>query len=67
MSLTTRPVNEIFGAEISGIDLTQPVDDDTQAELNELFLKHAVLIFRDQPLTPLQFTQAAKIFGNLMD
>jgi taurine dioxygenase len=67
VSTTIRTINEIFGAEISGLDLTQPVDDATRAELNGLFAKHAVLIFRDQPLTPPQFMQAAEIFGSLMD
>jgi taurine dioxygenase len=65
--MTIRTINEIFGAEISGLDLTQPVNDATRAELNELFEKHAVLVFRDQPLTPPQFMQAAEIFGCLMD
>jgi len=65
--MTIRTINEIFGAEISGVDLTQPVNDATRTELNELFAKHAVLVFRDQPLTPPQFMHAAEIFGCLMD
>ena len=60
-------INPVLGAEISGLDLTQAVDNDTRAELNALFSKHAVLVFRDQPLSPPQFMQAAKIFGSLMD
>jgi taurine dioxygenase len=58
--------NALLGAEISGIDLSKPVDDATRDELNALFTKHAVLIFRDQPLSPPQFMQAAEIFGQLM-
>jgi taurine dioxygenase len=65
--LTVRAINEIFGAEISGLDLTQPVSAAARADLNELFAKHAVLVFRDQPLTPPQFMQAAEIFGTLME
>ncbi len=60
-------VNEILGAEISGIDLTQPVNDATRDELNALFAQHAVLVFRDQPLTPPQFMRGAEIFGRLME
>jgi len=67
VSMTIRTINEIFGAEISGLDLTQPVGESTRTELNTLFSKHAVLVFRDQPLTPPQFMQAAEIFGTLMD
>ena len=67
MSTIHCKINSVLGAEISGLDLTQPVDADTSAELNALFSQHAVLVFRDQPLTPPQFMQAAEIFGRLMD
>jgi taurine dioxygenase len=59
-------IHKILGAEISGLDLTQPPDDATRAELNALFSIHAVLVFRDQSLTPPQFMQASEIFGTLM-
>jgi taurine dioxygenase len=67
MALKVNPVNDVLGAEISGIDLTKPVDGDTRQELNQLFSRYAVLVFRDQPLTPPQFMQATEIFGDLMD
>jgi taurine dioxygenase len=67
MALTIHPINDMLGAEISGIDLSRPVDADTRRELNALFSRYAVLVFRDQPLTPPQFMQAAEIFGELMD
>jgi taurine dioxygenase len=67
MALTIHPINDMLGAEISGIDLSRPVDADTRRELNALFSRYAVLVFRDQPLTPPQFMQAVEIFGELMD
>ena len=67
MSTLQYKINPVLGAEISGLDLTQAVDNGTRAELNALFSKHAVLVFQDQPLSPPQFMQAAKIFGSLMD
>lgn len=67
MTLTVRPLNPVLGAEIAGLDLTQPQDADTRQQLHALFAQHAVLVFRDQPLTPPQFMQAAGIFGELMD
>ncbi len=66
MSLQLREINADFGAEVSGIDLTQPVNDALRAELNVLFAKYAVLVFREQPLNPPQFMEAAEIFGTLM-
>jgi len=65
MTLHVQPIRADFGAEISGLDLSQPQDADTRAHLNQLFATYAVLVFRQQPLTPPQFMQAAEIFGPL--
>lgn len=67
MTLSITPLNAVLGAEISGINLTQAVDANTRLQLNTLFSQYAVLVFRDQQLTPPQFMQAAEIFGPLMD
>ena len=50
-----RPQSGTFGAAITGIDLTKPVDSDTAAELYATWLKYSVLFFRDQPITPPQY------------
>jgi len=65
--LTVTPLNDVVGAEISGIDLRQPVAPEQREQLRQLFSEHAVLVFRDQPMAPDQFMQAAEIFGDLMD
>ncbi|WP_028602891.1 TauD/TfdA dioxygenase family protein [Ottowia thiooxydans] len=67
MALTINPINGMLGVEISGIDLSRPVDTETKQELNALFSRYAVLVFRDQPLSPPQFMKAAEVFGELMD
>jgi taurine dioxygenase len=67
MRLTITPIRSDFSAEISGIDLSAPVSDTIKNELNDLLAKYAVLVFRDQALTPPQFMAAAEIFGPLMD
>ena len=67
MRLTITPIRPAFGAEISGINLSLPVSNTVQHELNELLAKYAVLVFRDQTLTPPEFMAAAEIFGPLMD
>ncbi len=59
-----RPQTGTFGAEIAGIDLTQPIDSDTAAELYATWLEYSVLFFRDQPITPPQYIAFAKIFGD---
>jgi taurine dioxygenase len=53
------------GAEVRGINLNDGVSDETRAALNEAFVKHHVLVVRDQQFTPPQFIDAAQIFGEL--
>jgi taurine dioxygenase len=40
-----------IGAEITGVDLAAPLDDDLQAELRRALLEWKVLFFRDQDIT----------------
>ena len=43
-----------LGAEVTGVDLSQPLGDADFAALRRAFLEHLVLFFRDQRLTPEQ-------------
>ena len=49
-----RPASPLIGAEIEGVDLTQPVGEVTAAALREAFWAHKILVFRGQHLSPLQ-------------
>jgi taurine dioxygenase len=53
------------GAEAVGIDLTRPVSDEDRTTLNRAFVDHAVLVVRDQSLTPAQVLGAAELFGTV--
>lgn len=65
--MIVKKLSPILGAEISGIDLSLPITDKLQVELNQLFAEYAVLVFPGQPLSPPQFMKAAEIFGSLME
>ncbi len=54
-----------IGAEISGIDLREPLDDATSAALRRAVVKHKVIFFRDQDITPSQHVAFARRFGEL--
>jgi taurine dioxygenase len=54
-----------LGAEIRGIDLSQPLDDDTFACVAKAFFEHQVVFFRDQRITPEQQTAFTRRFGVL--
>jgi taurine dioxygenase len=52
-----------LGAEISEIDLTQPLSPDLTQEIRNVFLKNSVIFLRHQPLTSQQFMNFAKAMG----
>ncbi|HKA42817.1 MAG TPA: TauD/TfdA family dioxygenase [Burkholderiales bacterium] len=54
-----------LGAEIRGIDLSQPLDDATFARLAKAFFENEVVFFRDQKITPEQQIAFTRRFGVL--
>ncbi len=64
-SPNVRPVAGTLGAEISGIDLAEPLDDRTFAAIHAALLEHLVIFFRDQRLTPEQHIAFGRRFGEL--
>lgn len=61
--VTVSRVAGALGAEIGGVDLSQPLDDGTVAQIRQALLDHLVIFFRDQDLTPAQFLEFARRFG----
>ncbi|TSD85588.1 TauD/TfdA family dioxygenase [Mycobacterium sp. KBS0706] len=58
-----HPLTGLIGAEISGVDLTQPLDAAVVDEIKAALLKWKVVFFRDQPLTHDQHVAFASAFG----
>ncbi len=56
-----------IGAEVTGIDLTQPIDAATRQALNAAAVENIALVIRDQKLDGRQFLEAGKLFGEPMD
>jgi alpha-ketoglutarate-dependent taurine dioxygenase len=52
-----------LGAELSGIDLRQPLHPDAAAQVRQALLDHGVIFLRRQPLTPEQFLAFARAMG----
>ena len=63
--LRIEPLTPTLGAEVSGIDLSRPLDDPTLAELRDAWARHLVLFFRDQELTFEQHKELGRCFGEL--
>lgn len=52
-----------LGAEISGIDLADELDDETFKELEKIFHERSAIWFRDQKLTPEQHIRFSERIG----
>ena len=63
MVLALAPLAPALGAEISGVDLSRPLDDATAAAIRRALLDRQVLFFRDQALTPARQVAFAATFG----
>ena len=61
------PLHPSLGAEISGIDLSRPIDAPTREALSQALADHLALVFRGQTLTPDQYLAAASAFGPPME
>src|SRR5437899_2327181 len=65
--LEIAPLHPSLGAEITGVDLGQPIDEPTRQALSRALADHLALVFRDQTLTPVQYLAAASVFGPPME
>lgn len=62
-----RPLASALGAEVFGLDLSESPGN---ADINALagaWLRHSVLVIRDQPITPRQFLAFVRRFGEIVD
>ena len=59
------PLSEHTGVEAKGVDLSRPLDEETRSLLNQAFVKHSVLVIRDQTLTARQLRDAVQNFGEI--
>ena len=65
MSIEIIPTRAALGAEISGVDLAQPLDDATFATIERAYSDDGVIFFRDQHITPPQQVAFTRRFGNI--
>lgn len=63
--ITINKLGRHLGAEISGVDLAQPLDDNTFAKISRAFFDNEVVVFRNQKLTPEQQIAFTRRFGVL--
>ena len=64
-TLNVNRLGQHLGAEIRGIDLSRPLDDDTFAQVAKAFFDNEVIVFRNQKITPEQQIAFTRRFGVL--
>mgnify|MGYP003361605652 FL=1 len=65
MSLTVTPISSALGAQIDGVDLTQPLSLEQRDAIEQALLQHQVIFFKNQVITPQQQARFAANFGDL--
>lgn len=60
-----RKLHPALGAEIIGVDLSKPIDEQTRAAIVQAFNDHIVLVVRNQDLDEPGQLRAAEIFGKV--
>lgn len=63
--IQVTPVGATIGAEIAGVDLGEPLDDATFAEIERAHLAYKVVFFRDQDISDARHLEFARRFGPL--
>jgi alpha-ketoglutarate-dependent taurine dioxygenase len=61
--LTVRKLHPALGAEVRGVDMRQPLDAATFAELHDIWMDHLVLVFPDQHITDSEHVAFTRYFG----
>ncbi len=63
--MQVKKLGDALGAELSGVDLSQPFPAQTFAEIRKVWLDHLVLRFRGQRLSDPQLIAFSRLFGEL--
>jgi len=63
--ITVTKLGKHLGARITGVDLSQPLDDAAFALISKAFFAHEVVVFPQQRLTPQQQIAFTRRFGAL--
>jgi len=63
--LKIRKLSYVLGAEVSGVDITKSLTDETFRGIHHAFLEHSILLFRGQSLTREHHVAFSRRFGEL--
>ena len=61
--INVQPLTGAIGARVTGVDLSQELDAETFAAIQQALNEYLVLAFSDQDLTPAEQSRFSKLFG----
>ena len=67
MQIALHPLNSRFGAEVAGIDPSQPLDAETFEQIEQAFDRHSLLLFRGQTMSEEGSRGAQPAFRHLAE
>jgi taurine dioxygenase len=62
-TVSVNKLHPVIGAEIKGVDLSRPLDEETVRQIKDAWYKHTVLVFRGQKLSEEDQRRFASYFG----
>lgn len=63
--IAVTPLSPVIGAEVEGVDLSQPLGNQMFQEIHDALVAHQVIFFRDQTMTLEQHKAFGRRFGEL--
>jgi taurine dioxygenase len=66
-AMKVTKMSPLVGAEVTGVDLTKPLEGETQQKLNKALVDNIALVIRDQKFTAKKFYEAGSLFGEPME
>jgi taurine dioxygenase len=64
-NIVVEPISPVVGAEISGVDLAEPLGNRTFTQIHDALMEYQVVFFRDQHMTLEQHKAFGRRFGEL--
>jgi len=65
MTIEVKPILERFGAEVSGVDISRPLEEDTKRQIVDIQNKWGVTVWRNTGLDDASHVTFSRIFGHV--
>ena len=64
MTVTSEPLSAVLGARVGGVDLAQPLSDESFRTIERALHDHGFVVMPGQTLSAMQFVAFSRRFGN---